>query len=145
MQRGWTGPVNTTLLHPCTSEATNCIRGEPGQSSAHSTRCVLTRERPRRRRRTCRGTHTFHARQNLSPEPADFIFFIPFFDFLLSLIPELGHFSFNCWPTVFFRRGLDASFVPWCHCSTTTTRHASTLPLAAFFFKKKKTQDHILS
>ena len=54
-----------TLLDTGTSEATNCIRGEPGQSLAHSTHVVfliafkvwLTRGPPRSRRRICRGRH----------------------------------------------------------------------------------------
>ena len=43
MQSGWTVPLCTTLPHSGTSEAPGCIRGEPGQPSAHSTYCVPDR------------------------------------------------------------------------------------------------------
>ena len=39
MQSGWTVPLHTALLLPSTSEATGCIRAEPGKSLAHSTHC----------------------------------------------------------------------------------------------------------
>ena len=43
VQSGWTVPLCTTLPHSGTSEAPGCIRGEPGQPSAHSTYCVPDR------------------------------------------------------------------------------------------------------